>query len=393
MMRSFLRFCPAFLTVLFAAVSAFWGAECVRALDTVLWKPTPEAECVTTAGRVLVVAQDRSLLIQDRTGEIFPVETEMLQKATRNSTPFVPMTQDELAESYIERLPKGFESLKTAHFVLFYKTSKAYARWNGLLLERLYDAFETFWTKRGLTLSEPEFPLFCIIFPNSSEYHAFADAEGESVGSSVIAYYSFHTNRIVCYDLSGFESQAAAEKNNQNFLTFTRAVLNRPNAEKQVATVIHEAAHQLSYNRGLAVRFGDIPTWYNEGIALFFESPNLRNDKGWSGIGRPNPFWLPFFKSYIPVRPEGQLEQLLANDALFQTGETVRESYSEAWTLTWFLIKTQPEKYNEFVRKMGSKPILIWDTHEERVAEFESIFGSVDVLEKAFIRYARKLRD
>lgn len=368
------------------------------ALDTVHWKPTPDAPPVTTIGRVLVVAQDRSLLIQERTGEIHPVEAEMLLKATRNELPFIPMTQSELAESYLQRLPDGFQVRKTAHFVLFFKTSKDYARWYGVLLERLYAAFEKFWTKRGLKLTEPEFPLFCVLFPNSHEYHAFADAEGESVGTSVIAYYSYQTNRIVGYDLSGQEPLAAAGNGSSsasesgNFLAFTREILRQPNAEKQVATVIHEATHQLAHNRGLAARFGDVPLWFNEGIALFFESPNLKSEKGWSGIGQPNPFWLPYFKEYLARRPEGQIRQLLTNDSLFQAGDSVQEAYSESWTLTWFLIKTRPEKYLEFVRKMGAKPILIWDSGEERIADFESVFGPVDELEKEFLRYVRRAR-
>ncbi|MBR0191926.1 MAG: DUF1570 domain-containing protein [Thermoguttaceae bacterium] len=361
------------------------------ALDTVIWKPTPDSEPVTTVGRVLVVAQDKSLLIQERTGEIHAVETEMLVKATRNTLEFTPMTQDELAESYLPRLPQGFQTWKTDHFVLFYKTSKAYARWYGILLERLYTAFEGFWLKQGLTLREPEFPLFCVIFPNSEEYHAFADAQGEHVGKSVIAYYSFMTNRVICYDLSGQESDLQ-DVGNVNFTSYSRQILQRPNAEKQVATVIHEATHQLVHNRGLAVRFGDVPLWYNEGIALYFESPNLRNEKGWSGIGRPNPFWLPYFKEYLQRRPEGQLRLLLTDDQLFQTNNTVHDAYAEASTLTWFLIKTRPKQFVEYCRKMGEKKVLIWDSAEERIAEFEEVFGPVEKLEKEFVRYAKRVK-
>ena len=96
-MRSFSRLIFALLLVALPTLAA--------ALDTVVWKPTPDSEPVTTVGRVLVVAQDKSLLIQERTGEIHAVETEMLVKATRNTLEFTPMTQDELVESYLPRLP------------------------------------------------------------------------------------------------------------------------------------------------------------------------------------------------------------------------------------------------------------------------------------------------
>ncbi len=386
-----------FWTFFFALFSIVFRAS---ALDTVVWRSEPDSEPIESVGRVLVVAQDKSILLQERTGAIHPIEYEMIEKATRNSLEFTPMTQDELSEYLLERLPAGFRVQKTAHFVIFFKTSREYARWNGLLLERLYSAFEKYWTNRGFELKEPEFPLFCLIFPNRREYQDFAESQGETVGSSVIAYYSFQTNRIVCYDLSGRETEAGekAERSpkspdsNVNFLTFTREILRRPNAEKQVATIIHEAVHQLAHNRGLANRFGDVPLWFNEGIALFFESPNLKREKGWSGIGRPNPFWLPYFKENLSRRPEGRLEQLLTNDSLFQTAGTVQDAYAEAWTLTWFLIRTRPEKYLEYARKMGEKPILIWDSHEERLENFESIFGPVEKLEKEFLRYVKIAR-
>ncbi|MDO4627654.1 MAG: DUF1570 domain-containing protein [Planctomycetia bacterium] len=400
---------PSRILLLFlflALFSLFWlSPTSGYALDTVIWKPTPDAEEITTVGRVLTVAQDRSLLIQDRTGEIHPVEAEMLVRATRNALEFVPMTQDELAETYLKRLPGGFQAWKTDHFIVFYKTSREYARWNGLLLERLYDAFETFWAKQGVTLTEPEFPLFCVVFPNSREYHAFADAQGEHVGRSVIAYYSFQTNRVTCYDLSGQNDGRNHETSGNrsgnsgnrsgdggrrvNFTTFTREMVERPDAAKQIATIIHEATHQLAHNRGLAHRYGDVPLWYNEGIALFFESPNMKSERGWTGIGRPNPFWLPHFKRQIPTRPEGQLEQILTNDSLFQGNATVQDAYAESWALTWFLIRTRPKQYAEFCRKMGEKPILIWDSHEERLAEFENIFGPTEKLEKEFVRYIK----
>lgn len=382
-----------FLFLFLALLSLFWFLPTSGyALDTVIWKPNSDTEEITTVGRVLTVAQDRSLLIQDRAGEIHPVEAEMLVRATRNALEFVPMTQDELAETYLARLPEGFQAWKTEHFVVFYKTSREYARWNGLLLERLYDAFETFWKKQGVTLTEPEFPLFCVIFPNSREYHAFADAEGEHVGKSVIAYYSFQTNRVTCYDLSG-QNDGEIGKNGSrrvNFTTFTREMVERPDAARQIATIIHEATHQLVHNRGLAQRYGDIPLWFNEGIALFFESPNLKSERGWSGIGRPNPFWFPYFKRHLPTRPEGQLEQILTNDSLFQGSSTVQDAYAESWALTWFLIRTRSKQFAEYCRKMGEKPILIWDAHEERLSEFEEVFGSVEKLEKDFTRYMRK---
>ena len=46
-------------------------------------------------------------------------------------------------------------------------------------------------------------------------------------------------------------------------------------------TVIHEATHQIAFNCGLHTRYADNPLWLTEGMALYFETPDLRSRSGW----------------------------------------------------------------------------------------------------------------
>ena len=68
------------------------------------------------------------------------------------------------------QLPKGFDVHETTHYLIFHNTSRAYAHWCGALLERLYTAFHTYWTRKGFDLAEPKFPLVAIVFADKRRY-------------------------------------------------------------------------------------------------------------------------------------------------------------------------------------------------------------------------------
>ena len=65
-------------------------------------------------------------------------------------------------------------------------------------------------------------------------------------------------------------------------------ILARPEAAGLVATVVHEATHQMAFNCGLHARLAPVPVWVSEGIATYFETPDLRSRTGWRGIGGVN---------------------------------------------------------------------------------------------------------
>src|SRR5205823_11061826 len=53
-----------------------------------------------------------------------------------------------------------------------------------------------------------------------------------------------------------------------------------------IATIMHEAAHQMSFNTGMLRRDGDLPVWLVEGLATYCEA----TEQGfWKGIGAANP--------------------------------------------------------------------------------------------------------
>ncbi len=165
-----------------------------------------------------------------------------------------------------------------------------------------------------MKLKEPEFPLVAVIFRDRESYAAHARGEVGKTADSIIGYYSLQSNRMTMYDLTGVEALQAGGQRRGNAAQIT-ALLSQPQAEPLVATIIHEATHQIAFNSGLQTRFADIPLWVSEGIAVYFETPDLTNSKGWKEIGAVNRPRLDRFRDYLTRRPADSLSTLISDDA------------------------------------------------------------------------------
>src|SRR3990167_1134413 len=82
---------------------------------------------VQVAGRVLVAAQDGGLLLLARDGVLWTVQPDELLEHTTDDVPFKPLSADEVSERLLSELPPGFDVHRTAHYLIFYNTSREYA--------------------------------------------------------------------------------------------------------------------------------------------------------------------------------------------------------------------------------------------------------------------------
>jgi hypothetical protein len=341
----------------------------------------------TVLGRVLIEAQDGGLLVIGRDGKLWSVDTDQLVKRTATEDAFSPLERDELEKQLRKELGPGFETVSTKHYVICSNAGRQYSEWCGTLFERLFDAFQNYWKQRGLTLHEPEFPLIAIVFGNVKQFAAFAqrDAGPDAVTSK--GYFSITTNRIVLYDL------VAESRGNANL----SAVEFRKSLAAQafnVATVVHEATHQIAFNSGMHTRYADNPLWLTEGMAMFFETPDLKSDTGWTTVGGVNAPRLKQFKTYLGSRRKADsLATLLKTDGRFTNAKQAVDAYAETWSLTYFLIKEREADYVRYLARLAAKPRLSWDTPEQRLAEFEEVFGkNLKELEAEWLKFARKLK-
>jgi hypothetical protein len=359
-------------------------------MDRVTFRRDEKLREVT--GRLLVTAKDGGLLLLGRDGVLWAIPPNEKVEHTSDKKPFVAYSRDEISKRLLQQLPTGFRVRPTAHYLIFYDTSPAYAQWCGALFEQLYGTFTVFWTRKGIELEQPEFPLVAIVFADKASYEKFTRPDLGEAASSIIGYYALMTNRMMMYDLTGVGGQEQGSAGNRTAAEINK-ILAQPEASRTVATIIHEATHQLAFNCGLQTRLADCPLWFSEGIAVYFETPDLRSSKGWRGVGRDvNPPRLERFRQYLANRSPNSLERLICDDSRFRDPKQSYDAYAEAWALTYYLIRNHAKQYVEYAATQSKKKPLIQDTPKERLEDFSSVFGELRAVDAEFLRSMARLR-
>ena len=334
-----------------------------------------------------IVALDATLgqLILDADGHLTAIAPNELKRIEELDESLKPTTAKELAAKVLKIMPPGSRSILKEHFVVCYNTSDAYAHWNAELYEKLYKGFYRFWKEKGVELKSPRFPLVAVIFDSKEEYIKFASSEFAGA-QNTIGYYHQSTNRLASYDLTGIEGLIPPKAQVMR-AELINQIISRPEGERLIATIIHEVCHQISFNSGLQVRLGDNPLWLSEGLATFFESPDLSSQNGWAGIGKLNKHNYVNLANYLPSRTNESLELLLLDDNRLRNGETMSACYAEAWGLTYYLIKSKSKEFLKYMDKIREKPPGSRSSPKERIEIFRECFGDdLRKIDRDFIR-------
>ncbi len=349
----------------------------------------------TVRGRTVVEAADGGILFEGVDGVLWSIEHNELQGREKLESPFKPLTPAELSVQMLGELPAGFRSYTTPHYVVCYNTSRAYAQWTSSLLERLYKAFTNYWQHQGLNLHEPEFPLGVVVFADRQSYDQASREDLPGGTGSIVGFYSLRSNRINMFDLTG--SEAVSKQNGpaatrRGSMREINQMLSQPAATPLVATVVHEATHQITFNCGMQTRFADIPLWLCEGMAVYFEAPDLASRVGWQGIGRVNYPRLERFHDNLSSWHEGSLEEMLRDSKRFRDPKTAVDAYADAWALNYYLIKYEPKAYTAYLKELAEKPALIEDDPKTRLNEFHKHFGDPHKLEQDFLKQMSRVK-
>ena len=224
-----------------------------------------------------------------------------------------------------------------------------------------------------------------VAFANKSTYESAARGDLGDAVSNIVGYYNLKTNRVYTYDLTGAQS-AAGGGNRRGSMREINAMLSQRAAVPLVATIVHEATHQIAFNCGLQTRLSDIPLWLCEGMAVYFEAPDLTSSRGWRGIGRVNYPRLTTFRRNQPKWRRDTLVSTLSDNDRFRNPQTAVAAYADAWALNYYLIKYRPKEYAAYLKTLAAKPPLVEDDPEVRLEEFKSHFGDLRTLEREFLQ-------
>ncbi|MFN7814374.1 MAG: DUF1570 domain-containing protein [Planctomycetia bacterium] len=342
----------------------------------------------TLAGRIVIEAVDGGMLLElpDQRYELLPPESIV----SRTALPDEPAREAprDLGRRILADLPAGFDVHLSRHYVICFNTSREYAKWVAALFERLHEAFTTFWKNAGLDVAEPDQPLIVVIFSDRQQYETFATRDVGPAADRVVGYYNLASNRVTTFDLTG--SDVLTRQARRPPGRVGPEILASPEAAGLVATLVHEATHQMAFNCGMHRRLAPIPLWLSEGIATYFETPDLSSPRGWKGIGIVN---RPRLERFLKTAGPGWARGLVIDDGAFRAADTAEDAYARAWALTHFLAQTRKPKFTAYLRRLAATKPLADDSAEQRERDFEAAFGDTPAaVEEAVHRSMARLQ-
>ncbi len=340
---------------------------------------------VVAEGRAIVEAQDGGILLEERNGRVRQLTPAMIQSREALPDTFRPMSADELAVDLLSQVPAGFETIETLHYVICFNSAEEYAEFCGKLLEHVFDEYFEFMKGQGVVVAEPVGKLPIIIFLSESEFKEYAAKQHpETSFENTPGYYTIRDNQTLLTDLTRDRSMRTP-----------RAIRKRLAEQPlQVATVVHEAVHQLAFNSGLQTRMADNPLWLSEGLALYFEPITPRASLLWTGPGSVNARHHPeFVKCASGDSPVITFGQLIESDKSFLGVETLPAAYAESWGLTMYLFRREKAGMTKYLTNLSQRKPLQSLTAEQRTEEFRAAFGkSPDEMEREIVSYIRNLK-
>lgn len=337
------------------------------------------------AGRVVAEGAAGELLVEDSIGRMRQlVKSELLSREDRRGE-WAPADSAELARQLTAEAGAEFGVHETEHYLVCSNCGTGYHQFIGKLLETVYSQYFSFWEKLQVSVKAPERRLPVLLFQSDSEFQAFAARiHPETDFAGVPGFYSVRDNLVLVVDLT-------RDRTLRDVASVRKKLADQP---LQVATIVHEAVHQLAFNSGLQQRFADFPVWYSEGLALHFEPPTERAPVLWSRPGQVSARHQPEFMRLVRDQTLSvPLSDLLVNDGAFQSTDTAVAAYAESWALVSYLIRQKPEQFASYAARLQQLAPLQSVSAAERQQMFVEAVGEQpsEVVER-LIPWVRRLR-
>ena len=352
---------------------------CLQAVDIVTYQHGDQE--ATLKGTLVATPSLDTLVLMTADSHYHPIDKQSVLQHTSDTSPFKYDDKDVLSRRLQQEFGSQFHVQSSAHYLICSSAPAVHTNRCTAALERLFKGFFAFWKNRGLPLSHSPNQLVVVLHADAEIYQQHGRDELGDAVSSVHGYYSQKTNRV---------NLLATDVAQRNGIS---GGANGFLAARVMATVIHEATHQLSYNSGLQTRLAPHPLWFSEGLAVFFEPPNLKTQTGYQPIGSISPLHLGTYRAASRVGKIMKLEELVSHDRAFRESATIRMAYAQSWALTYFLVRTRREEFLTYLQIQGAKQSLSAYSPEGRLRDFETAFdGTMRELQREFQRYMQRLK-
>lgn len=317
----------------------------------------------------------------------------------------------------IQAMGGNVRRTETDHFVVLSDSGSEWSRQTALLLEPTHDQFERFMKRLGIDPVPPQSKLLCVLIEDHDRFQAFATAQDGVRARWMGGYYATQSNRVVFFDsrtapefeqasrdLAGAEQEAVRAKRGAPTSAARRAItaaikeaaateksrLEEHASSASISKTTHEAAHLLSFNRGLQSRAKQYPFWLSEGLATCFEASSAADVRK----GRFGP-------EYVNRPREAELASALAEERLIPLEAFVefvaapthdehaaRVMYAQAYGLFRWLHRYEPEALAGLFLDIANHPEAMISPKQQGEL-FRARFGDPAKLERTWLRELR----
>jgi hypothetical protein len=154
--------------------------------------------------------------------------------------------------------------------------------------------------------------------------------------------------------------------------------------DNNLLIIQHEAGHHIHYNIGLFPRevaidprsHDAIPKWIVEGTTMMFEVPPTAG-----GFGHTNGLRLlhlrHIYQNANLAEEVEKVKRFIVDNESWRTGN-ISDQYPKGWGLVYYLWKKHRKQYAQYLALVGARQVGVEVTPEERLKEFEDIFGTID---------------
>ncbi|MCH2360867.1 MAG: DUF1570 domain-containing protein [Pirellulales bacterium] len=372
--------CRAFLSVMMCILVA----ESSYAQQLISFRPAGEVRPLITRYYATDAVGDS--VVQSTDGRLHSISKGNGKFLDGGNARFKPLGADQVGRDVQQRLGAGFSVYRTQNYVVVYESSREFAKWCGMFVERLNRTYYAFWKNQNVPLKEPAFPLIVVVYKDRNSFETRCRQEVGDGVIGILGYYSQHSNLVHVYDMTPAIKKETSPSN------WSGTVLRHANGERQVATLVHEAAHQLACNAGLQQRLAPYPAWLSEGIAMFFETPNLTHQKGWNGIGSVHRQKL---SDFIVAQRDGLCpawRDVIQSNGSFSNSETALAAYSQSWLLTYYLYKRKRAEFVHYVQQLAETKPFDDSTKERSESVFFKAFElDANSMTEALRRFSQSL--
>ena len=306
---------------------------------------------------------------------------------------FRPASQNDFRRQLQAEFGTEYEVTTSKHYVVCGARGRSQSYVT--LFEDIFNQVDSFYSLRGFQTSKPATPLVALVLKDQAAFKKYCETDQMAWTDGLRGYYSLKSNRIAMYDRPElFQSVQLLPEANISLPSSKAIVASASAVTGETAdTIIHEATHQIGFNIGIHSRIGGTPVWVLEGMATTLEATGMRTrSNSQNASSKLNPDRLEWFQTeYEKRRQPGDLAKLIASDDMFH--HQTLDAYSAAWGFTWFLTENpaRARLFSRYLKAIGERDPLQTYTAEQRLEDFQNVFGDISKMEVDFVRALDRL--